>query len=172
MTPVGSWRRTSTRRRGQTTWPPLRRPVARMACPPPSSDHALATAPMSGSSSPRQMGNTVFVDNQFVPYPDQWRFLSTHPRIEPEPVESLSREATRRGLVVGIRLSDTSDTEGLQEYLPRPRGCRSELEQILREHGSTLLAEDQRCEGQPLSVTFKGQGSLRRSREKERAPFG
>src|SRR3989442_14969181 len=35
-------------------------------------------------------------------------------------------------------------------------GCRTELEQILREHGSTLLVEDQRCEGKPLDVAFEG----------------
>ena len=185
---------------------------------------------------PRQMGNTVFVDNEFVPHPDQWRFLSMHPRIEPATVESVACEATRRSLVVGVRLSDTSDSDGsepwtrrpsgqppirfsqplppevravlaqrlfvakgrlapthlnqikrlaafqnpefykkqslrlstaltprviacaedLQEYLALPRGCRSELEQILREHGSSLLAEDQRCEGQSLGVTFRG----------------
>jgi hypothetical protein len=66
---------------------------------------------------PRQMGNTVFIDNQFVPHPDQWRFLSTHPRIEPATVESLSREATRRGLVVGVRLSDTSDSEASEPWI-------------------------------------------------------
>src|SRR2546427_332398 len=32
---------------------------------------------------PRQMGNTVFVDRQFVPHPDQWKFLSEHPCTEP-----------------------------------------------------------------------------------------
>jgi len=186
---------------------------------------------------PRQMGNTVFVDNQFVPHPDQWRFLSTHPRIEPATVESLSREATRRGLVVGVRLSDTSDSEAsepwmrrpsgeppirfgaplpsevcavlaqrlfvakgglapthlnqikrlaafqnpefykkqslrlstaltprviacaedLLEYVAVPRGCQTELEQVLREYGSALLVEDRRCEGQPLNVRFHGQ---------------
>jgi hypothetical protein len=185
---------------------------------------------------PRQMGNTVFVDDQVVPHPDQWRFLSTYPCIEAATVESIAREAMRRGRVVGVRLSDTSDTEGsepwtrrpsgqppiqfsapiprglravlaqrlfvakgglapthlnqikrlaafqnpefykkqslrlstaltprviacaedLSEYVALPRGCRFELEQILREHGSALLVEDQRYEGQPLNVRFEG----------------
>jgi hypothetical protein len=46
--------------------------------------------------------------------------------------------------------------EDVLEHVALPRGCRSELEQILREHGSALRVEDQRCEGQPSSVTFNG----------------
>src|SRR3989442_765671 len=185
---------------------------------------------------PRQRGNTVFVDDQFVPHPDQWKFLSEHPRVEPATVDSVAREATRKGMVVGARLSDTTDTdssepwtrlpsgqprvrfsaplprevravmaqrlfvakaglapthlnqikrlaafqnpefykkqslrlstaltprvvacaEELHEHVALPRGCRSELEQILREHGSALLVEDQRCEGKALDVAFEG----------------
>src|SRR5207245_5900425 len=44
--------------------------------------------------------------------------------------------------------------EDLSEDVALPRACRTELEQLLREHGSTLLVEDQRCEGQPLDVAF------------------
>src|SRR5256712_9861867 len=185
---------------------------------------------------PRQLGNTVFVDDRFVPHPDQWQVLSEHPFIEPATAGIAPRHATRRGLVVGVRRSDTTDADssepwtrrpsrqppgGVRAPLPRegraglaqrlfvakgglapthlnqikrlaafqnpefykkqslrlstaltprvvacaedllehvalPRGCRTELEQILREHGSTLLVEDQRCEGKPLDVAFEG----------------
>jgi len=47
--------------------------------------------------------------------------------------------------------------EDLPEDVALPRACRTELEQLLREHGSTLLVEDQRCDGKPLDVTFQGQ---------------
>ncbi len=186
---------------------------------------------------PRQMGNTVFLDEHLAPHADQWRFLAEHPRVEPATVESIAREATRKGLVMGVRLSDTEDAdistpwtrppsgrpharfsaplppevnavlaqrlfvakaglaaahlnhikrlaafqnpefykkqnlrlstaltprvvacaEELSEYVALPRGCRSELEQTLRDHGSALLVEDQRCAGTPLHVTFEGQ---------------
>src|SRR3989442_586393 len=185
---------------------------------------------------PRQRGNTVFVDAQFVPHPDQWKFLSEHPRVEPPTVDSVAREATRKGLVVGVRLCDTTDTdssepwtrlpsgqprvrfsaplprqvravmaqrlfvakaglapthlnqikrlaafqnpefykkqslrlstaltprviacaEDLQEHVALPRGCRTELEQILLDHRSAVLVEDQRCEGKALDVAFEG----------------
>lgn len=185
----------------------------------------------------RQMGNTVFLDEQLVAHRDQWTFLSKHPRIEPATVDGIAREATRKGLVVGVRLSDMADAdtpapwtrlpsgqprarfstppppevravlaqrlfvakdgltpahlnqikrlaafqnpefykkqnlrlstaltprvvacaEELPEHVALPRGCRTELEQILREHRSVLLVEDQRCGGEPLGVTFDGQ---------------
>lgn len=119
---AGSWRRTLTRPRGETTCPPSSRRVARLMCPSPSSGPAPATAPTSGSSlwlpSPRprrgrwgaisspkrwpvttnsrwirttgssptrtpcraaplqhearRHGNTLFVDEAFESYPDQW----------------------------------------------------------------------------------------------------
>ncbi len=182
------------------------------------------------------MGNTVFVDDRSVPHPDQWKFLAELRRLEPATVDGIMREATRKGLVVGGRLSDTADpdtsepwtrlpsgqprvrfgaplpgevravlaqrlfvsksglspthlnqikrlaafqnpefyrkqslplstaltprvvacTEELAEHVALPRGCRTELEQVLQDHGSTLRVEDQRCDGKPLEVTFKG----------------
>jgi len=71
---------------------------------------------------PRQMGNTVFVDDRSVPHPDQWEFLSRHPRIRPATAESVAREATHRGLVVGVRLSDTTDTESSEPWTRLPSG--------------------------------------------------
>src|SRR4030095_730939 len=46
--------------------------------------------------------------------------------------------------------------ENLPEHVALPRGCHAELDEILREHGTALLVEDQRCEGQPLKVAFEG----------------
>ena len=159
-------------------------------------------------------------------------------------VEGIAREATRQGLVVGVRLSDTRDgdaptpwtrppsgpprarfstplppevravlaqrlfvakaglapahlnqikrlaafqnpefykkqslrlstaltprviacAEDLPDHVALPRGSRTELEQILREHGCVLLVEDQRCDGEPLQVVFKGQLTAIQSR--------
>jgi superfamily II DNA or RNA helicase len=185
---------------------------------------------------PRQMGNTVFVDDGLVPYPDQWRFLSEVRRVEPGTVDGIAREASRKGLVVGVRMSDTTDletsepwtrlpsgqprvrfdaslppevhavlaqrlfvsksglspthlnqikrlaafqnpefykkqslrlstaltprvvacAEELADHVALPRGCRTQLEQVLQDHGSRLRVEDQRCDGTPLKVAFQG----------------
>jgi superfamily II DNA or RNA helicase len=60
---------------------------------------------------PRQEGNTVFVDDHLAPYPDQWAFLTSVPRIDPTTVDRIARDATRTGQVVGVRWSETTDDD-------------------------------------------------------------
>ena len=52
----------------------------------------------------RELGNTVFLDDQLAPCSDQWAFLSTVRKIGRFQVEGIVREAERRGRVVGVRL--------------------------------------------------------------------
>src|SRR5205807_4974491 len=80
--------------------------------------------PISLQHGPRQMGNTVFVDDRLIPHPDQWEFLSEHPCIEPLTVDGVAREATRKGLVVGVRLSDTTDADNSEPWTRLPSGQR------------------------------------------------
>ena len=95
---------------------------------------------------PRQAGNTVFVDERLVPHPDQWAFLAATPRIDPDTVERLARDATRTGQVLGVRWTggDSEDDEvapwtrppsrrGSQARLPGPvsPAIRSVLSQRL-----------------------------------------
>ena len=185
---------------------------------------------------PRQVGNTVFLDERLVPHTDQWRFLAEYPRIKASAIDDIARQAARKGLVVGVRLSETADPDTtapwnrlpsgqprarfstpppaevravlsqrlfvakaglapthldqikrlaafqnpefykkqslrlstaltprvitcaveLPEHVALPRGCMAELQQLLREHDSALLVEDQRCDGKLLGVTFRG----------------
>ena len=71
---------------------------------------------------PRQQGNSVFVDGSFQAYDDQWSYLASLPRIASSFVESLAAEATRRGLVVGVRLAEPSDEEESTPWRRRPSG--------------------------------------------------
>ncbi len=187
---------------------------------------------------PRQHGNTVFLNEQLVPYQEQWAYLASVARIDPATVELIAREASRQGQVVGVRLTETGKDEEsaapwtslpsgksrtrLTEPLPRkihavlaqrlfvqklgvpsallnqikrlaafqnpefykkqgmrlstattprviacaeelaqhialPRGCRAELEELLREHQVSLVVEDQRHDGEPVELHFQGQ---------------
>jgi hypothetical protein len=54
---------------------------------------------------PRERGNSVFLDEEFNPYPDQWAFLSTIRKIGRGEVERVVRDAENRGRVVGVRLA-------------------------------------------------------------------
>ena len=54
---------------------------------------------------PRETGNSVFVDDDFNPYPDQWSFLASLQRMTEDAAEMLVREAVRQGNVIGVRIS-------------------------------------------------------------------
>jgi superfamily II DNA or RNA helicase len=58
---------------------------------------------------PREEGNSVFVDERFVPYPDQWAFLSGLRRMETRQVERIVEEASRAGGILGVRVSLADD---------------------------------------------------------------
>jgi hypothetical protein len=62
---------------------------------------------------PAEKGNSVFVNEEFEPYADQWMFLSAIKRIQVEKVESVVQEASRNGAVLGVRISFFD--EGLEE---------------------------------------------------------
>ncbi len=72
---------------------------------------------------PRKRGNSVFVDGQLEAFPDQWVFLASVPRMEPESVEMIAREATRTGQVVGVRFANViDDDEAAEPWVRRPSG--------------------------------------------------
>jgi superfamily II DNA or RNA helicase len=53
----------------------------------------------------RERGNTLFLDEQFTPYPDQWSFLASLQRISRARAEALVWNAESSGRVVGVRLA-------------------------------------------------------------------
>ncbi len=53
---------------------------------------------------PKERGNSVFVNEEFIPYPDQWAFLSLTCRISRAEIEAIVNEAERRGRVVGVKM--------------------------------------------------------------------
>lgn len=61
--------------------------------------------------APREKGNTVFLDEALIPYPDQWAFLSTIRKLKIEDVERIVRESTRKDGIIGIRMSATEEDE-------------------------------------------------------------
>ena len=188
--------------------------------------------------APRQEGNSVFLDENFVPLDDQWAFLSGIARVAREKVESVVADAERAGGVIGLRLALTDESEGedpwlrppsrrkrdtpIEEPLPRevcvvrgdlvyvekeglpsamlnrllrlaafqnpefyraqamrlstfgkpriircgeelerhiglPRGCFSEVVELLKMHGVTARVQDERFDGRALDVSFRGE---------------
>ncbi len=71
---------------------------------------------------PRKSGNSVFVDSELRPYPDQWEFLSTVRRMPSKAAEDVIAEAQRDGDLIGVRISVAEDEDGQDPWnLPPSR---------------------------------------------------
>lgn len=60
---------------------------------------------------PRDRGHSVFLDERFVPWADQWAFLARIRKVGRSQVEHLVQEAERRGRILGVRLPPQEDGE-------------------------------------------------------------
>jgi superfamily II DNA or RNA helicase len=54
---------------------------------------------------PRELGNTVFLDDHLVPHADQWAFLSQIQKLGRAEVEAIVQAAERAGRIVGVRMA-------------------------------------------------------------------
>ena len=92
----------------------------------------------------RQQGNTVFLDDQFNPHPDQWAYLAGVERIAPATVERIAAEATRKGQVIGVRSADLGDdAEDRVPWTCSPSGIQRHpvLTEALPRHVRAVLAQ-------------------------------
>jgi len=186
---------------------------------------------------PRTNGNSVFVNAEFHPYPDQWGFLASLEKMSADAVEAVVLEAQRRGDLLGVRVSIAEDEgqdpwtllpsqkrverpipgrfptqvqiiranlvyieknclssamlnrllrlaafqnqefykaqamrlptfnkprviacgEDLASHVALPRGCLSEVVELLEGHGIKTDIRDERVVGLPIDVEFSGQ---------------
>ncbi len=74
---------------------------------------------------PRNKGNSLFIDQEFNPYPDQWNFLSSIRKMREEEVEHIVHTAQRNGKIIGVRMSLTEEGEEDPWTLP-PSGRKIE----------------------------------------------
>jgi superfamily II DNA or RNA helicase len=77
--------------------------------------------------SPRANGNSVFIDSEFRPYPNQWEFLASVKRMPTDAVEAVVLEAQKRGDVIGVRISNVDD-EDIDPWMLPPSKARAERE--------------------------------------------
>jgi superfamily II DNA or RNA helicase/very-short-patch-repair endonuclease len=59
----------------------------------------------------REHGNTVFLDSQFEPYPDQWAFLASLRKVSRQRVELLVHGAEISGQIIGVKIVASEDDE-------------------------------------------------------------
>jgi len=73
-----------------------------------------------------KFGNSLFVNDNFRPYPDQWEFLGSIRKMPIGEAEHLANNAAAQGKVIGVRISPTEETDspwlrlpsGKKQYLP------------------------------------------------------
>jgi superfamily II DNA or RNA helicase len=73
----------------------------------------------------RANGNSVFVDGELRPYPDQWEFLASVRRMSADAVEAVVLEAQRGGDLIGVRISIAED-EDIDPWKLPPSRTRAE----------------------------------------------
>jgi superfamily II DNA or RNA helicase len=73
-----------------------------------------------------RFGNSVFIDDNFKPYPDQWEFLRSVVKMPVGEAERLGNNAAAQGKIIGVRVSPVEETDppwlrlpsGKKRYLP------------------------------------------------------
>lgn len=69
----------------------------------------LIALPFQGQA--QKKGNSLFVDENFVPYQDQWAFLSSLPKVTPEELDRCLRELCRGGDIGELAVVETEEKE-------------------------------------------------------------
>ena len=62
-------------------------------------------------SQPRENGNSVFIDDDFHPYEDQWAYLSQLGRLSRDELWSIVADAAAEGQIFGVRLPSTDEDD-------------------------------------------------------------
>ena len=80
---------------------------------------------------PRENGNSVFLDDNFRPYEDQWAHLSTIGRMSPAALMSIVAEAAAVGQIIGVRLPSMEEDDEPWAALPSRRSKEPAIEGVL-----------------------------------------
>ncbi|WP_334074098.1 TOTE conflict system archaeo-eukaryotic primase domain-containing protein [Paenibacillus sp. A14] len=72
----------------------------------------LIALPLQGV--PRKKGNSVFVDDDFQPYEDQWKFLAQIKKIDRQQVMDFVQIAARSGNILNVGYVDSNTTEKIR----------------------------------------------------------
>ncbi|HWZ42539.1 MAG TPA: DEAD/DEAH box helicase family protein [Candidatus Saccharimonadales bacterium] len=93
---------------------------------------------------PREMGNSVFLDDDLCPYPDQWKFLSAMSKISRPEVEGIVRDAEDRGRILGVRppIAEEADCDFSWSLPPSLRRSKTPVLGPLPESLDLVLGND------------------------------
>ena len=75
---------------------------------------------------PRESGDSVFLDERFNPFSDQWEFLSSIRKIGRREVEEIVRLAEPKGRIIGVRLALDGEGDEAAPWMIPPSRHRKE----------------------------------------------
>ena len=90
----------------------------------------------------REIGNSVFVDNELRPYDDQWAYLSSLPRLSPDVAFSIADEAELSGRVLGVRMPvDDEQADEPWKMSPSRRSAPRRIEAAIPQSIKIVVAD-------------------------------
>jgi superfamily II DNA or RNA helicase len=89
--------------------------------------------------TPREKGNSLFLNEYFEPYADQWAYLSSVRRMSYAEVSAIVSDAAMRGRILGVRMPLEDEDE--KPWMARPSRTRPDIpiEQKLPESVELIL---------------------------------
>ncbi len=84
----------------------------------------LIAAPLQ--RTPRDDGNSVFLNDEFEPHSDQWSFLAAVKRLSIGALKRIVRDAEQRNIIVGVRLPIVDEALGEDPWTLPPSRKRAE----------------------------------------------
>ena len=92
-------------------------------------------------SRPRENGNSVFVDDDFHPYEDQWAYLSTLHRLSRSEMLSIVTEAATAGQIFGVQLPPAHEDDQPWTASPSRRNKEPPVEGPLPKSVEVVLGD-------------------------------
>lgn len=89
---------------------------------------------------PRDQGNSLFLNDQFNPYEDQWLFLNSVKKMSEEQVLKIIEEAANHDKILGIHLPTEDDEEKPWEMKPSRKNINTHITQDLPKSVSIVLS--------------------------------
>ncbi len=106
----------------------------------------------------RQRGNTVFVDDNFVEYPDQWAYLTGVKRLDLSRVNEFVQAAARNGDVIGVGATENgAEADSPWEKRPSKRSSTVRVQCSLPAAVNCVLAQQVFVEKNGLSSALLDQ---------------
>lgn len=69
-------------------------------------------------AKPRKVGNSVFLDDDFTPYPDQWAYLKNVKTLSAQEVENFAAQAVEMGRITAVKMPVLEEGEAPWELPP------------------------------------------------------